>query len=299
MVDAVLFSQLLAAVPSGCRLVLVGDGDQLPSVGPGAVLSEIIASGVLPVVRLTEIFRQAEASRIVVNAHRINAGRMPQQASAEQEDFFFIEREDPESILTTLRELVTVRIPRRFALDPREDLQVLTPMRRGLLGTGNLNKEPQALLNPGGTSVERGGVSFRAGDRVTQLSNNIGVFNGDIGSVVEVDEAARAVAVRFDGHQVRYEWADLDQISLSYACSIHKSQGSEFPAVIVILHTQHFVLLRRTLLYTAVTRGRKLVVLVGSRRALAIAVKSTGEGGRCSLLAFRLRALAKKGLDQK
>ncbi len=216
-------------------------------------------------------------------------------------DFFFIEREDPESILTTLRELVTVRIPRRFALDPREDLQVLTPMRKGALGTGNLNRELQALLNPSGASVERGGVSFRAGDRIMQLRNNYdhGVFNGDIGSVVEVDEGARVVVAQFDEHQVRYEWADLDQISLSYACSIHKSQGSEFPAVIVVLHTQHFVLLKRTLLYTAVTRGRKLVVLVGSRRALAIAVKSTGEDGRCSLLAFRLRELSKTGPKEK
>jgi exodeoxyribonuclease V alpha subunit len=295
MVDAVLFSQLLAAVPSGCWLVLVGDSDQLPSVGPGAVLAEIIASGVVPVVRLTEIFRQAEASRIVVNAHRINAGQMPWEAPGEAGDFFFIEREDPESILATLRELVTVRIPRRFGMDPREDLQVLTPMRKGALGTGNLNRELQALLNPAGASVERGGVSYRPGDRVMQLSNNYdsGVFNGDIGSVAAVDEAARALIARFDEREVRYEWTDLDQIGLSYACSIHKSQGSEFPAVVVVLHTQHYVLLKRTLLYTAVTRGRKLVVLVGSRRALAMAVKSAGEGGRCSLFAFRLRALSK------
>jgi exodeoxyribonuclease V alpha subunit len=304
MVDAVLFSQLLAAVPSGCRLVLVGDSDQLPSVGPGAVLAEVIASGVVPVVSLTEIFRQAEASRIVVNAHRINSGLMPLEAragagaelhGAAASDFFFIEREDPESILSTLRELVTVRIPRRFGLDPREDLQVLTPMRKGALGTGNLNRELQALLNPAGASVERGGVSYRPGDRVMQLTNNYdsGVFNGDIGSVADVDEAARSVVARFDEREVRYEWADLDQVGLSYACSIHKAQGSEFPAVVVVLHTQHYVLLKRTLLYTAVTRGRKLVVLVGSRRALAMAVKSAGEGGRCSLLAFRLRALSK------
>jgi exodeoxyribonuclease V alpha subunit len=232
----VLFSQLLAAIPSASRLVLVGDSDQLPSVGPGAVLAELISSGVVPVVRRTEIFRQAEASRFVVNAHRINAGLLPQQASGEDSeqmtrgpastqttrhaaspetaepspgrrtvlrtasDFFFIEREDPESILSTIRELVTVRIPRRFALDPREDLQVLTPMRKGALGTGNLNRELQALLNPSGVSVERGGVAFRAGDRVMQLSNNYdrGVFNGDIGSVTEVDPAARTVVAKFD-----------------------------------------------------------------------------------------------------
>ena len=294
MVDAVLFSQLLAAIPTASRLVLVGDSDQLPSVGPGNVLAELISSGVLPVVRLTEIFRQAGASQIVVNAHRINAGLMPHQASPDDGDFFFIEREDPESILSTVRELVTVRIPRRFSLDPHEDVQVLTPMRKGALGTARLNRELQALLNPGGVSLERGGVSFRMGDRVMQLSNNYdhGVFNGDIGIVTGVDETARTVVARFDDREVRYEWTDLDQLSLSYACSIHKSQGSEFPAVIVVLHMQHFVLLRRKLLYTAVTRGRKLAVLVGSRKALAVAVKSTGTGERCSLLAQCLRTVS-------
>jgi exodeoxyribonuclease V alpha subunit len=313
MVDVVLFAQLLAALPPPSRLVLVGDSDQLPSVGPGNVLADLIASGVLPVVRLTEIFRQAGTSDIVVNAHRINAGLMPGRGSPDDSeqmtrntgsdqmtrstasrDFFFIEREDPPSILSTVRELVTVRIPRRFSLDPREDIQVLTPMRKGILGTGNLNRELQGLLNPSGASLERGGASFRAGDRVMQLRNNYdqGVFNGDIGVVAEVDETARTVIARFDDREVRYEWADLDQLGLSYACSIHKSQGSEFPAVIVVLHTQHFVLLKRNLLYTAVTRGRKLAVLVGNRRALAMAVKSTGAGDRRTLLASRLEAAA-------
>jgi exodeoxyribonuclease V alpha subunit len=290
MIDIVLFAQLLDAIPSHARLVLVGDSDQLPSVGPGNVLADLIASGSVPVVRLTEIFRQAGASSIVVNAHRINAGHMPNPSRQESDDFFFIEREEPEAILATVRELVTTRIPRRFALDARKDVQVLTPMRKGLLGVDGMNKELQALLNPSGPSVLRGGTEFRTGDRVMQTRNNyeLGVFNGDVGEVVEVAEASREIAVRFDERTLRYEWSDLEQLDLSYACSIHKSQGSEFPAVVIVLHTQHFVLLRRNLLYTAVTRGRKLAVLVGSRRALAMAVKNAGTAERCTRLSPRL-----------
>jgi exodeoxyribonuclease V alpha subunit len=292
MVDIVLFSRLLAAVPPSSRLILVGDSDQLPSVGPGNVLADLISSDVIPVTRLTEIFRQAGESSIVVNAHRINAGLMPQPSSTDEGDFFIIERQEPEAVVSAVRELVTTRIPRRFGLDPRQDIQVLTPMRKGVLGTAGLNKELQALLNPGGPSLGRGPVELRPGDRVIQMRNNYaqGVFNGDIGTVAEVDEAARTAVVSYDERTVRYESADLDQLSLAYACSIHKSQGSEFPAVVIVLHTQHYVLLRRALLYTAVTRARKLAVIVGSRRALAIAVKNVGTMERCTRLAARLRA---------
>jgi len=290
MIDVALFHDLLAAVAPHAQLVLVGDRDQLPSVGPGNVLADIIASGAVPVVRLTEIFRQAGASRIVVNAHRINEGRMPETSPSEDGDFFIIEREEPGKILETIRELATTRIPQRFGLDPREDIQVLTPMQRGTLGAGNLNAELQAVLNPRGPSLERGSVTFRVGDRVMQMRNDYqrGVFNGDIGLIASVNVEERTLGVRFDERTVAYEWADLDELSLAYACSIHKSQGSEFPAAIVVLHTQHFILLKRNLLYTAVTRGRRLTVVVGSRKALAIAVKNVGTAERCTRLAARL-----------
>jgi exodeoxyribonuclease V alpha subunit len=292
MVDVVLFSRLVAAVPPASRLIMVGDSDQLPSVGPGSVLADLISSAVVPVTRLTEIFRQAEESSIVVNAHRINAGHMPQPAATDEGDFFFIERDDPDAVVSVVRDLVATRIPRRFGLDPRQDIQVLTPMRKGVLGSTNLNKELQALLNPGGPSLSRGGIELRAGDRVIQMRNNYaqGVFNGDVGAVTEVNESARTATVSYDERSVQYESAELDQLSLAYACSIHKSQGSEFPAVVIVLHTQHYVLLKRTLLYTAVTRARKLAVIVGSRRALALAVKNVGTMERCTRLAARLRA---------
>ena len=292
MIDIVLFSQLLAALPPQARLVMVGDSDQLPSVGPGNVLADLIASGALPVVRLTEIFRQAGESSIVVNAHRINAGLLPLSGPREEGDFFIIERETPDAILETVRELVKTRIPRRFSLDPLQEVQVLTPMRKGILGVTSMNKELQALLNPRGPALARGAAQFRTGDRIMQMRNNyeLAVWNGDIGFVAEVDEGSRAATVRFDERSVRYQWADLDQLSLSYACSIHKSQGSEFPAVVIVLHTQHYVLLRRNLLYTAVTRGRKVAVIVGSRRAMAMAVKNAGATERCTRLAARLSA---------
>ncbi len=294
MIDVTLFRDLLAAVPPDAGCILVGDADQLPSVGPGNVLGDVISSGRVPVIRLTEIFRQAGASLIVVNAHRINEGQMPETSPSETGDFFVIERDEPEKILETIRELVTRRIPQRFHMEPREDIQVLTPMQKGLLGVANMNGELQALMNPRGPSLPRGNTSLRVGDRVMQLRNNydLGVFNGDIGRIESVDLEQRTLRVRFDERIVSYEREDLDQLSLAYACSIHKSQGSEFPAVIVALHTQHFVLLRRNLLYTAVTRGKKLTVLVGSRRALAIAVKNAGVEKRCTRLAERLAAYA-------
>ena len=289
MVDVVLFHALLRATPAHCRLVMVGDKDQLPSVGPGNVLADLIHSGVLPVVQLSEVFRQAQRSSIVVNAHRINTGVSLTLEANEAADFFFIERNEPPEIIDTVHELLLHRIPARFGLDPRHDVQVLSPMQRGPLGVVALNADVQALLNPSGAPASPGGL--RLGDRVLQLRNDYdrGVYNGDIGWVEAADEADRSLSVRFDERLVRYEWEDLSALALAYVSTIHKSQGSEFPAVVVILHTQHYVLLARNLLYTAVTRARKLAVIVGSRKALAIAIKNASAGSRTTGLANHLR----------
>jgi len=291
MVDTVLGFDLVKALPPHAQLVLVGDVDQLPSVGPGSVLSDVIASGAVPVARLVHIFRQAEQSLIVENAHRINRGEMPREGSAKDADFFFIRQEEPEGVLATLKSLVAERIPKRFGFDPVDDIQVLTPMHRGLLGAGNLNAELQALLNPKGEGLTRGSRTFRQGDKVMQLRNNydLEVFNGDLGRAQRIDAVEQQIEVVFDGRPVVYDFADLDELTLAYACTVHKSQGSEYPCVVIPLHTQHYAMLQRNLLYTAVTRGRKLVVLVGSVRALAIAVKSGQKGTRYTQLAARLR----------
>jgi exodeoxyribonuclease V alpha subunit len=289
MIDVVLMNNLCKATAAGTRLLLVGDADQLPSVGPGNVLADVLASGAVPAVRLTEVFRQAQESRIIVNAHRIHAGRFP-VATGGREDFFWIRKEEPEDILALCKRLVTADIPRRFGLDPRTDIQVLTPMRRGLLGAGNLNTELQALLNPRGAPV-RGGHGLRVGDKVMQVENDYerDVYNGDVGNVADVDEDEGTASVRFGPRTVRYDARDLDALQLAYACSVHKAQGSEYPAVVIPLHTQHYMLLQRRLLYTAVTRGRRLVVLVGSPRALAIAVRDRRQVTRNTQLALRLR----------
>ena len=301
MIDAPLAAAILRALRPESQLVLVGDMNQLPSVGPGSVLGDVIRSQALPVVELNEIFRQAEQSLIVVNAHRVNRGEMPlfTPLSADPEtateapapDFFLVERKEPEDVLAVVKRLVAERIPTRFGFDPRTEIQVLTPMHRGLLGAANLNAELQALLNPRGTAITRGSRTFRLGDRVMQLRNNyqLEVWNGDLGRVAAIDEEEREVTVRFDERSVRYDYADLDELVLGYACSIHKSQGSEFPAVVIPLHTQHYVMLQRNLLYTALTRGRRLVVVAGNRRALAIAVKTERLLVRHTRLAERIR----------
>jgi len=296
MVDVPLMHAVLRALPAPASLLLVGDVDQLPSVGPGMVLNHLIASGVMPVVRLTEVFRQAAQSRIITNAHRINEGQMPELAETNAEsDFHFVEREEPERIASTLLELVKQRIPRRFGLDPIRDLQVLCPMNRGSLGVRELNLRLQEQLNPprpGTPSVQKFGWEFRVRDKVIQTENNYDkeVFNGDIGQIVNVDPEEREVSVRFDRREARYEFGELDELSLAYAITVHKSQGSEFPAVIVPLATQHYLLLQRNLIYTAVTRGKKLVVLVGQNKALAMAVRNNRTEERFSGLLARLRA---------
>jgi exodeoxyribonuclease V alpha subunit len=291
MIDAPLMHQMLKAVPSGASLILVGDSHQLPSVGPGSVLSDLIASATIPVVELTDIFRQSETSSIVTNAHRINLGLFPVENDAEElRDFFFIQQEDPERVARTVVELACRRIPQRFHLDPVEDVQVLAPMHRGEAGVENLNRLLQEELNPAGESVAAQGRGLRTHDKVMQLRNDYEreVFNGDIGRVASVDQGK--VTVTFDGRSVAYESTDLGALVPAYAVSVHKAQGAEFPAVIVPLLTQHFPLLQRNLLYTAVTRGKRLVVLVGSRKALAIALRNDKPRLRHSRLAEKLAA---------
>jgi exodeoxyribonuclease V alpha subunit len=296
MIDIVLFHHVLKALPAHCQLILVGDVDQLPSVGPGNVLRDLIGSGAVDVVRLTKIFRQAQQSLIVVNAHRVNRGEMPLLDPQDdgQADFMFIERDDPLEILEELKRLVAEEIPRRFGLDPIEEIQVLTPMHKGDVGASNLNEQLGALLNKRPESVSKGGRTLRLGDRVMQIRNNyqVDVFNGDIGRIESMDPVERQVHIRFDDRLVAYAAAELDELVPAYACSIHKSQGSEYPCVVVPLHTQHFVMLQRNLIYTALTRGKKLVVLVGSRKALSLAVRNNRIDKRCTRLAERLARLA-------
>jgi exodeoxyribonuclease V alpha subunit len=296
MLDVPLAASLVEAVPDKAQLVLVGDVDQLPSVGPGRVLADVIASRRATVVRLTEIFRQAAASRIVVNAHRVNAGELPELGAGEGSDFYFIERDEPEAALATIVDMVAERIPRRFGLDAVNDVQVLSPMHRGEVGAQNLNVQLQARLNPatpGRREIARGARAFREGDKVIQLRNDYDkeVFNGDVGRVarIEGDGADAKVAVEIDGRQVEYAASDLDQLGHAYALSVHKSQGSEYPAVVVPLMTQHFMLLQRNLLYTAITRGKKLVVLVGSKKALGMAVRNDETKLRWTWLARRIQ----------
>jgi exodeoxyribonuclease V alpha subunit len=294
MVDVVLMNQLLRAVPAWACVVLVGDVDQLPSVGPGTVLADVIASGVVPVVRLTEIFRQAGQSWIVRAAHRVNQGEEPEAGPPDgRGDFYVVEADTPEVILERIITMVRARIPARFGLDPLRDVQVLTPMNRSELGARNLNARLQEVLNPKrqGAEVQRYGWTFRAGDKVLQTVNNYDkeVFNGDIGRVTALDPVDQELTVDFDGRPVVYDFGELDELALAYATSIHKAQGSEYPAVIIPLHTQHFVMLQRNLLYTGITRGKRLVVLVGSRRALALAVRRQDTARRCAALRRRLQ----------
>jgi exodeoxyribonuclease V alpha subunit len=282
MVDVPLMRALLKALPDEAALLLVGDADQLPSVGPGQVLADIIGSGAVPVVRLTDVFRQAAESQVIVNAHRINQGRMPMLEAKEGSDFFFVDAADPEEGVRKLLAVVGERIPGRFGLDPVRDVQVLCPMNRGGLGARSLNIALQAALNPPGElRVERFGWTFCPGDKVMQVANDYerDVFNGDLGVITGLNREEAELTVSFEGRAVVYGFGELDELVLAYATTIHKSQGSEYPAVVIPLTTQHYTMLARNLLYTGVTRGKRLVVLIGQRRALAIAVKN-GSGRR-------------------
>jgi exodeoxyribonuclease V alpha subunit len=295
MIDVTLAASLLAALPDSASVVFVGDTDQLPSVGPGNVLRDLIASGAVPATKLDFIFRQDAAGLIVRNAHHVNAGE-PLEIRAGESDFYFLRIEDPAQCVARAIEFMTARIPRKFGLDPLADVQILTPMRRNVLGTENLNVELQKALNPSGDALVRGGTAFRAGDRVMQLRNNYDkdVFNGDIGFVKSVSPAERSLVVSFDGRPVVYEAGELDELVLAYAMTIHKSQGSEYPAVIVILHTQHYVMLQRNLLYTAITRGRRLVLLMGVPYAVDRAIETNTVRERRTSLASRLADLSKE-----
>jgi exodeoxyribonuclease V alpha subunit len=294
MIDVPLAAALLDATPTAARLVVVGDADQLPSVGPGAFLRDLIESRAVPTIRLSEIFRQASQSAIVLGAHRILAGEPPQAANpdAPGADFFVVHRRQPEEAADVVCELVTRRIPRRFGLDAKTQIQVLSPMHRGAAGTTALNARLQAELNPQGPALELRGLTLRAGDKVMQTKNDYerDVYNGDIGTISSVDREQRALSVLFDERTVAYQDAEIDALVLAYATSIHKSQGSEYPAVVIPLCTTHFVMLSRNLLYTAVTRARKLCVLVADPRALRLALAETRREERLTRLAERLRA---------
>jgi exodeoxyribonuclease V alpha subunit len=293
MIDVSLMQSLLKAVPSHAGLLIVGDIDQLPSVGPGQVLADIIASEAVAVVRLTEVFRQAADSKIITSAHQINEGRIPDLSPPDGEtDFYFVPAEDPEQAVLRIIELVQNRIPKRFGFDPLQDIQVLCPMNRGGVGARSLNVELQTALNPPGVKkVERFGWTYAPGDKVMQIENDYDkeVYNGDIGRVTDIDLDEGDLLVDFEGRIVTYAFGELDTLTLAYAATIHKSQGSEYPAVVIPIMTQHYAMLQRNLIYTGVTRGKKLVVLVGQKKAVAIAVKKISGRQRWSKLADWLK----------
>ena len=290
MIDIRLMAEIVAALPDTATLIVVGDTDQLPSVGPGSVLHDLIASETIPVTRLTEIFRQDNSGLIVRNAHRVNEG-LPFETRAGDSDFYFLAKERPEAALALALEFMTTRIPRHFKMDPMHDVQILTPMRKNLLGAENLNTALQKSLNGTGPAVQRGAMLFRAGDRVMQLRNNYDkdVYNGDVGFVKDVNPQERTLVVLFDGRPVEYGSGDLDELTLAYATTIHKSQGSEYPAVIVLLHSQHYMMLQRNLLYTAITRGKRLVLVIGAPWAVKKAIETNDVRERRTSLAQRLR----------
>lgn len=290
MVDIVLLHHLLKAVVAGTTLVFVGDVDQLPSVGPGNCLKDIITSGIVEVVRLDTIFRQELASRIIVNCHRINQGRMPEVTEHGTGDYRFMPEEDPDRILSEIIRLASEELPERYGLDPIRDVQVLSPMHKGVLGVENLNRHLQQALNPSGSPYRKGSVEFRVGDKVMQTRNNyeLEVFNGDIGTLADINVKDGSFQVAYDGRIVFYAPADADDLVVAYATTIHKAQGSEYPAVILPIHTQHSVMLARNLLYTAVSRGKRLVVTIGSARAVRLSVENSRSRTRYTRFAGRL-----------
>ena len=275
MVDTIMMNALIRAIPESARLILVGDADQLPSVGAGNVLRDIISSNVIPLIHLTEIFRQAQDSDIVMNAHKINQGELPDVQIRQNSDFFFLSETDPVKGIEVIRGLCIDRLPKKYGFNPIEDIQILTPMYRGEVGVDQLNNVLQQALNPSGASLTRGDKELRVGDKVLQTKNNYDkmVFNGDIGRIIEINPDAQQVHIMF-GEMVAYDYADLDEVVLAYAISVHKSQGSEYKAVILPLYTTHYMMLQRNLLYTAITRAKALVIIVGMKRALGIAVKN-------------------------
>ncbi|HLA39667.1 MAG TPA: AAA family ATPase, partial [Candidatus Glassbacteria bacterium] len=307
MVDLPLFASLVDALPQGATLVLVGDVDQLPSIGPGRVLEDLIECGSVPTFRLTRIFRQAELSLIVTNAHRVRSGKLPEGApqlpaeSLEESpgegrgDFYMVRQSEPAKAREMVVRLAAERLQARFGLDPMEDLQVITPMNRGTCGTRELNSALQEALNPDGRKIPFGGGRFRVGDRVMQIRNDYekDVFNGDVGRVAGYDGELQELSVDYDGRLVDYDSVELDDLAVAYAVTVHKSQGSEYPAVILTLLGEHTVMLQRNLLYTAISRGKKLVVLVGDSRAIERAVANDRVQFRHTRLAWRLKSILK------
>jgi exodeoxyribonuclease V alpha subunit len=295
MVDVLLMYALLRALPKTSALIMVGDVDQLPSVGPGNALRDLIDSGVVPVVRLTEVFRQAATSKIITSAHLIRQGKMPELRPAEAgSDFHFIERDTPEEIAATLVRLVQDRIPKGHSLDPIRDIQVLCPMNRGSIGVRELNTVLQGALNPvrpGEPAAERFGWRFQVRDKVIQTENDYKkeVFNGDIGTIEKIDQVEQELSIRFDDRLVTYDFGELDEVSLAYAVTIHKSQGSEFPAVVIPIAMQHYMLLQRNLIYTGITRAKRLLVVVGQKKALGLAVRNDQSRKRYSGLLSSLK----------
>jgi exodeoxyribonuclease V alpha subunit len=304
MIDTVLMHHLLKAVPLTATLILIGDVNQLPSVGPGSVLRDIMESEAVPVVALTEIFRQARQSRIIVNAHRINQGMFPLlpsiDASQPVSDFYFIEQEDPERVVQIIVELTKERIPKRFRLDPIDDIQVLTPMNKGIVGAGNLNRHLQEVLNPGEARLVRGASTYKVNDKVMQIRNNYDkkVYNGDMGRIGSIDSETQEVTIFFEERPVAFDVSELDEVVPAYAVSVHKSQGAEYPAIVMPILTQHYMMLQRNLLYTAVTRAKNLVVIVGTRKALAIAIKNDKTRKRYTLLKKRLKGINNVNIHQ-
>ncbi len=292
MVDIVLMNRLMQAIPSHAAVILIGDTDQLPSVGAGNVLKSLIDSQKIPVVKLTEIFRQARESMIVTNAHLINSGYFPELSGPKDRDFHFIEEEEPEAAVQTITSLIAERIPNYDNYHPIDDIQLLCPMRRGILGTQNFNKCLQDVLNPNTEQAVRGWQGFRIGDKVMQIRNNYGydVYNGDIGRIIGFDPINKILQVQFPGKLVVYDAADLNELVLAYATTIHKAQGSEYPVVVIPLHTQHYIMLQRNLLYTGITRAKEQVVIVGSEKALDICIRNNRVMWRNSYLAERLNS---------
>jgi exodeoxyribonuclease V alpha subunit len=294
MVDVPMMHALLKAVPPKAALLLVGDIDQLPSVGPGQVLTDLISSNTLPVIRLTEVFRQAATSKIITTAHAINQGLMPDvtRVTDSESDFYFVDAEDPETAIVKILKLVTQRIPKKFNYNPIADIQILCPMSRGIIGTRNVNIELQKALNPPtDQSIQRFGWHYSVSDKVMQIQNNYDkdVYNGDIGIIQRINQEEAEITILFDGKEVVYEFGELDEIVLAYATTIHKSQGSEYPVVVIPLMMQHYTMLQRNLVYTAITRGKKLVILVGQTKALAIAIKQKKDQRRWSTLKDKLQ----------
>jgi exodeoxyribonuclease V alpha subunit len=303
MVDTILMYHFLKAVPKEATLILVGDVDQLPSVGAGNVLKDIIDSGFIPMVRLTEIFRQAKESLIIVNAHKVNNGEMPTftRDGGQHQDFYFFQIEEPEKALEKIIELCKEKIPKKFGFNSVNDIQVLTPMHRGIVGASNLNSELQKHLNQSRDEFVRGGKVLKVGDKVMQIRNNYDkeVFNGDIGRIIKIDREEQEIIVDYDGRHIPYEYSELDEIVMAYAVSVHKSQGSEYHVIVMPILTQHYMLLQRNLLYTGVTRGKKLVILVGTKKAIAIAIKNNKPQKRYTLLRDRLMSAIPSIMEKK